>query len=83
MEPEKIVMDKILVLFIFSFALLSCKKYVAIPPPVFGIVLPFKNSTLKLELVNSSLPLSVRAVYFINKSRGIITTYEIKIVADD
>jgi len=72
-------MKKIILLFVISLALVSCKKDPAIPPPVTGNTLPFENTTLKLDLVNSSLPLSVREIYFINKSNGIITTYDNKI----
>ena len=67
-------MKKLICIAVISFLLATgCKKDDPIPS---GVTLPFENDNLKMELVTSSAPTSIRDIFFFNSSTGVAATYE-------
>ncbi|MBK8500780.1 MAG: hypothetical protein IPL46_00470 [Saprospiraceae bacterium] len=62
--------------FLNLLAIAGCNKDAEIPTAVAGERLPFENSNIKLELVTSSAPSSMRDIYFFNASIGLAITYD-------
>lgn len=65
-------MKKIIFLIISVLTVTSCKKD---PPILKGNTLPFENNNIKLELISSSMPSSIRYIYFFDVSKGVALTY--------
>jgi photosystem II stability/assembly factor-like uncharacterized protein len=61
---------------VFLFSLIGCRKEKTISP---GSTIPFENDNIKLELITSSTPSSLRDIHFMNASTGIAISYDGKI----
>ncbi|RTZ00372.1 hypothetical protein EKL98_15375 [Flavobacterium bomense] len=57
------------------FLITSCKKDDILTN---GATLPFENNNIKIELVTTSAPLSIRDIYFFNASTGLAVSYDCK-----
>lgn len=65
---------------VIFFATISCTKE---NPLATGESLPYESSSIKLELISSSLPLGIRDIYFSDTSNGIAVSYDGKIYKSD
>lgn len=61
-------------------AIAGCKKEGEMPAASLVVAtLPFENSTLKIERLPTTLPTWIQAMYFIDASNGIVSTYDGKL----
>lgn len=74
-------MNRLICIYLVIFvATISCTKE---NPLKIGESLPYESSSIKLELISSSLPFGIRDIYFSDASNGIAVSYDGKIYKSD